>query len=314
MKTAILVMAYGGPDSLEDIAGYLADIRGYRPTGKKVLKEISHNYESIGGQSPLLEISQQQIATFEKALRSETGMPEDFKLYLGMRHWAPWIADAVKAMREDGITHCQTLVLAPHFSKLSIAKYHAAIDEAQHFLRTRIEFHHLSAYPKLKELTDSLAARIRPDLEAHPEAHVVFSAHSLPVRIVNDGDPYVDQLKQTASAVAEKLGLREEQHSFCFQSAGRSPEPWLGPQLDEYLETLHQEGKNTVISQAVGFLCDHVEILYDMDIQAKAVADKLGMTYLRPPALNDDKHFLSGLARITADAIRHWLPKAKQSA
>lgn len=294
----VLIMAYGGPNSLDEIPGYLADIRSGRPTPRRILEEISNNYRQIGGKSPLLEITKRQVAN----VQAHFDLTE-FKFYLGMRHWSPWIEDTIREMLNDGIQHAVSLVLAPHYSKLSIAKYQAKITTGLDMYNGHIEFAHVESYHDAPGLIQALANRVaeglgRWPLDIRPEVHVVFSAHSLPVRILKMGDPYVDQLQETARLVAEKAGLGKDQWSWSYQSAGRSPEPWLGPQLPEHLETLAETGIRNVVSLPIGFVSDHVEILYDIDIQAQQVASELGIRLKRLPALNDDPLFITTLTDI----------------
>jgi protoporphyrin/coproporphyrin ferrochelatase len=296
LPIGVLVMAYGGPDSLDEIPGYLADIRSGRPTPARIVEEITHNYQQIGGKSPLLEITRRQVEAVQTRLD-----PATFKLFLGMRHWSPWIEDTVRDMLDEGITHAISLVLAPHYSKMSIAKYQAKIAAGLEMQRGQLQLAHIESYHDAPGLVQALAERVEAGLRCWPEAerqavHVIFSAHSLPVRILKTGDPYDEQLQQTARLVAERAGLEDGQWSWSYQSAGRSPEPWLGPQLPEHLRALAEKGIRNVISLPVGFVSDHVEILYDIDIQAQGVARELGMRLERPPALNDDSLFIDTLA------------------
>ena len=300
MKTPIgvLVMAYGGPNSLEEIPGYLADIRSGRPTPARIAAEITNNYRQIGGKSPLLEITRQQVQALQSRLD-----PAVYQLYLGMRHWSPWIEETVRDMLEDGIRRAVSLVLAPHFSKMSVARYQAKIASGLEMHHGQIEFAHIESYHDAPGLIQALAERIKLGLECWPESerhtvHVIFSAHSLPVRILSTGDPYDEQLRETARLVVEKAGLEEGRWSWSYQSAGRSAEPWLGPQLPEHLHALSEKGVRNVISLPVGFVSDHVEILYDIDIQAQGVASQLGMRLERPPALNDDPLFIDALGEL----------------
>lgn len=300
----VLMMAYGGPNSLDEIPGYLADIRGGRPTPARIVEEIRNNYRQIGGKSPLLEITRRQVAAVQAQFD-----PDQFRFYLGMRHWSPWIEDAVKEMLRDGITHAISIVLAPHYSQLSIARYQAKIAAGLEMHRGHIEFAHIESYHDAPGLIQALANRVEEGLSCwpamrRPEVHVVFSAHSLPVRITQMGDPYADQLHETARLVAAKAGLEEEQWSWSYQSAGRSPEPWLGPQLPEHLEALAEKGIRDVVSVPVGFVSDHVEILYDIDIQGQQKARALGIHLERPPALNEDPNFIRAIAQIIQDCAQ----------
>jgi len=301
-RIGVLMMAYGGPNSLDEIPGYLADIRKGRPTSPGVLEEITSNYASIGGKSPLLEFTQAQVAAVA------AHFDEDVKFYLGMRHWSPWIEDAVAEMIADGITHAVSLVLAPHFSQMSIAKYQAKIAAGLKMHRGEIEFDHIMSYHDAPKYIRALANRVRAGFEHWPQeergdVHVIFSAHSLPVRILEMGDPYDSQLRETAKLVAQEARLREDQWSWSYQSAGRSPEPWLGPQLEEYLPEIAAKGVKKVVSIPVGFVCDHVEILFDIDIDAQNAVKGTGMTLVRPEALNTDPLFIEQLATLIEERI-----------
>lgn len=302
----VLIMAYGGPNNLEEIPGYLADIRAGRPTTPAVLEEITNNYRQIGGKSPLLEFSQQQIAAVEAQLD-----PAKFKCYMGMRHWAPWIEEVVGEMVADGITHAISLVLAPHYSKMSIAKYQEKIAAGLEMYHGDIEFLHIDSYHTAAPYIEALTNRVHDGLNRWPAAerddvHVVFSAHSLPVRIIKMGDPYDSQLRETAALVAAQAGLNENQWSWSYQSAGRSPEPWLGPQLEEYIPELGAKGIDKIVSIPIGFVSDHVEILFDIDIEAQKAAQEHGIRLERPPALNTDPLFIQTLVDAIQAKAAEW--------
>jgi len=299
-------MAYGGPNSMDEIPGYLADIRAGRPTTPAVLAAITRNYRLIGGKSPLLAFS-----TRQKACVAERLDPARFRCYLGMRHWAPWIEDVVGQMVADGIQQAVSIVLAPHFSQLSIARYHAKIADGLDMYRGAIDFEHVTDYHTAYGLIQALANRVQMGLDRWPadereKVHVIFSAHSLPVRILHMGDPYDGQLRETARLVAERAGLAAERWSWSYQSAGRSPEPWLGPQIQDHIPALAARGIRDMISIPVGFVCDHVEILYDIDIHAQAVARELGVRLERPPALNDDPLFIGVLVEEIERAAKRF--------
>jgi ferrochelatase len=293
----VLVMAYGGPASLEEIPGYLADIRHGRTTPRAVLEEITENYRAIGGSSPLLAVSQRQV----DALAAELG--DGFRCYLGMRHWSPWIEDVVGEMVEDGVSDAVSLVLAPHFSALSVARYQQKVADGLELSRGRIHFEHVASYHDAPGLIAAFASRVEEGLarwreDERDRVHVVFSAHSLPVRVLASGDPYGEQCLETARLVAERAGLPDDRWSWAYQSAGRTPEPWAGPDLGEHLEELAAGGVSDVISVPVGFVSDHVEILFDVDRRAAGIASALGMRLERPPALNDDPVFITALAEL----------------
>ncbi|MFC3860907.1 ferrochelatase [Deinococcus antarcticus] len=296
----ILFMAYGGPESLDDMPGYLSDIRAGRVTSSAVLDEITNNYRLIGGKSPLPEFTRAQVEATMRQLEA-TGRP--LKAYIGMRHWSPWIEDAVRDMLEDGVKEAVAIVLAPHYSSLSVAKYQKKIKAALEMYHGHIDFAFIDDYHTEPGYITALADRVREGIQSFPEGerddvHVILSAHSLPVRIEKEGDPYSKQLLESARLIAAQAGLNAEQWSWSYQSAGRSPEPWLGPQLDEHLHDLAAKGIKKVVSVPVGFVSDHVEILFDIDIAAQEVARELGMTLVRPPALNTDPLFIGTLASV----------------
>ena len=306
----VLLMAYGGTASLDELPGYLADIRSGRPTTRAVLDEMTHNYRQIGGKSPLLEMSRQQAAALETLLNGEAPRPQ-YKVYLGMRHWSPWIEDTVRAMLDDGIRQAVGIVLAPHYSSFSIAKYQERVRQGLALNRGSIEFDFVDSYNTAPKYIEALANRVREGIERFPEAersqvHVILSAHSLPVRIIRMGDPYKDQLLETAGLVAEAAGLSPEQWTWSFQSAGRSPEPWLGPPLEETITNLAGRGLKNLVSVPVGFVSDHVEMLYDIDIKAQALARELGVRLERPPALNLDPLFIETLADLVHARSARW--------
>lgn len=306
----VLVMAYGGPSSLEEIPGYLADIRHGRPTPRAVLDEITANYRAIGGSSPLLEVTRRQV----DALAAELG--DEYRCYLGMRHWAPWIEDVVGQMVDDGVERAVSLVLAPQFSALSVAKYQQKVADGLDLYHGRIDFENVASYHDVPGLVEAFAARMEEGLERWPEGeragvHVVFSAHSLPQRVLASGDPYAGQCLETARLVAERTGLPDERWSWAYQSAGRTPEPWAGPDLGEHLEALAARGVRDVVSVPVGFVSDHVEILFDIDQRAAEVAAGLGLRLERPPSLNDDPVFVGALAGLVRERAASWLVGAR---
>jgi ferrochelatase len=295
-------MAYGGPSSLAEIPGYLADIRQGRPTSRAVVDEITESYRAIGGSSPLLAVSRRQV----DALAVELG--GEYRCYLGMRHWSPWIEDVVAEMVADGVTQGVSLVLAPHFSALSVAKYQQKVADGLELSRGQIHFEHVASYHDAPGLVAAFASRVEEGVGRWPEAerdgvHVVFSAHSLPERVLAAGDPYGEQCLETAGLVAAEAGLPDERWSWAYQSAGRTPEPWAGPDLGEHLEELAARGVRDVVSVPVGFVSDHVELLYDIDVRATEIASGLGLRLERPPALNDDPVFIAALAELVRSKV-----------
>lgn len=298
-------MAYGGPDSLDDIPAFLNDIRHGRPTPQAILDEITENYRKIGGKSPLLEITQRQAALTEARLNAGAPPGVRYKSYIGMRHWTPRIADAVQQMVNDCVEYAIALALAPHYSAMSIAKYFEKLDAALAEQEHPFRYTPITSYHDHPLFIEALARRVEAGLATMPAGTlVIFSAHSLPVRILDEGDPYDAQLRETARLVAERVGLRAEQWTFSYQSAGRTPEPWLGPQIEAYVVELAQRGHKNLLSVPVGFVTDHVEILFDIDLKAKQAAEGAGVRLERVPSLNDDPLFVAALVDLVREYTR----------
>jgi ferrochelatase len=285
MRVAVLLMAYGSPATAEDVAAYLADIREGKPDSQEAIDELSERYRRIGGRSPLDEITEAQRAGLER----ELGVP----VCAGMKHWRPRIAEAVEAALAGGAETLVGLVLAPHYSRLSIAGYHERLESALH---GRAELVFVESWHDHEPFLDLLASRVRGF-----DGHVVFTAHSLPERILRDGDPYRDQLLETSRLVAERAGLAD--WSFAFQSASATGEPWLRPDILEELERLAANGDRRVLVCPVGFVSDHLEILWDLDIEARQKAAEVGLEFERIESLNDDPEFVRALAGIVEKAL-----------
>jgi ferrochelatase len=286
VSAAVILMAYGSPATAEDVPAYLADIREGRPVSPEAIDELAERYRRIGGRSPLDEVTEAQRAALEKQL----GLP----VLVGMKHWRPRIADAVQVALAGGAKTLAGLVLAPHYSRLSIAAYRERLEAA---LRGRAELVFVESWHDHGPFLDVLASRVRGF-----DGQVVFTAHSLPERILRDGDPYRDQLLETARLVAERAGLAE--WSFAFQSASATGEPWLGPDILEELDRLATNGVRRVLVCPVGFVSDHLEILWDLDIEARERAGELGLELDRIESLNDDPAFVDALAGVVQKALR----------
>lgn len=294
----LLVMAYGTPRSLDDVLPYYTHIRHGRAPSDAQLQDLIQRYQAIGGVSPLTKITQAQADGLGNILNQDGGRP--VKVYLGMKHTSPFIEDAVRAMHGAGIEEAIGIVLAPHFSHMSIGAYQkTARETAQKIggpsLALIDHWHMESAF------IDVLADRVQEALAkcSEPEnAMVVFSAHSLPKRILETGDPYVDQLHESGEAVAKRLNLAH--YTFGWQSAGQTGEPWMGPDILDVLRQLHRDGYKEVVSCSQGFVADHLEVLYDIDIEAMQVAKELSIHLVRTHQMNDDPKFLQALA----DAVR----------
>jgi len=284
MSDAVILMAYGSPTTAEDVRPYLEDVRAGRPVSDEAVAELTERYRRIGGRSPLDDVTEAQRA----ALELELGIP----VCVGMKHWRPRISDAVEAALAGGATRLVGLVLAPHYSRLSIGGYRERLEEA---LADRAELVLIESWHDEPAFLDVLAGRVRGT-----DAWVVFTAHSLPERILADGAPYRDQLLETARLVAERAGL--ERWSFAFQSASPTGEPWLRPDVLEELERLKHAGVESVLGAPVGFVSDHLEILWDLDVEARERAAELGLEWARTASLNDDLAFVSALAGLVRKA------------
>ena len=216
----------------------------------------------------------------------------------------------------DGITHAVSVVLAPHFSALSVARYQQRVADGLELYRGHIDFEHVPSYHDAPGLIEAFATRVvdgvsRWPAEDRDRVHVVFSAHSLPERVLASGDPYDAQCRETARMVAERAGVPAERWSWSYQSAGRTPEPWAGPDLGEHLQDLAGRGVRDVVVVPVGFVSDHVEILFDVDVKARAIAERCGIRLERPPSLNDDPIFIGALAELVRERATRWLAEAR---
>jgi ferrochelatase len=280
-------MAYGSPDSLDDVPAYYADIRGGRPIAPEHLADLVERYRrlGIGSSNPLNEITERTRAALERRL--------EFPVHTGMRHWRPRIADAVDRTLAGGATTIVGLVLAPHYSRMSIGAYKRQLEEA---VGGRVPLVFVDRWGLEPGFVELLADRVRGT-----DAHVVFTAHSLPARILEEHDPYQDELFATAEAVAREALL--DGWSFAYQSESPTGEPWLGPDILPHLETLHGRGVREVLVCPVGFVADHLEIRWDLDTEAKERAAEIGMRFDRIEMPNDDPRFVEVLAGIVRRAL-----------
>lgn len=310
-RAAILLLAHGTPDALDEIPEYLRNITGGRPMPESVVEEIRHRYSLIGI-SPLTHLTLQQGALLSEQL----GLP----VYVGMRNWKPYIADVIRQMREDGVTKFVAICLAPQNSRTSVGLYRRAVmAEASDM---RVEFvEGWADHPKLSEaFAERLSAVLQPfETEAGHRVPVLFTVHSVPCRTIQtptatpgEGpkdivplapDPYAVEAKRTAANVAKCAGIAGEDWYFAFQSQGMSGGPWIGPTVEDTLTALHQQGAREIVIDPIGFLCDHVEILYDIDIAFRDFAKKLGMKVRRPESLNDSPLLTAALTDIARQGL-----------
>ena len=289
--TAVLLLAHGSPDSVAEIPEFLRQITRGRPIPPQVIEEVQHRYGLIG-QSPLTRLTLRQ----GELLAQELGMP----VYVGMRNWKPYIAEAVRALTDAGVKHAVVICLAPQNSRTSVGLYRAALTAGGE-LPFRFDF--VEEWHDQPSLIAAFAEKFsagysRAKGESGSDVPVIFTAHSVPARTIEDGDPYEAQAKETAALVARMVGLNE--YKFAFQSQGMSGGAWIGPTVEDTIVELKNAGRRGVFIQPIGFLCDHVEILYDIDIGFKEFAEKQGMRLWRAESLNDS----ALLARALAEIVR----------
>ncbi|HET7807282.1 MAG TPA: ferrochelatase [Gaiellaceae bacterium] len=280
MSDAVILMAYGSPATAEDIRPYFEDIRGGRPVSDEAVAELAERYRRIGGRSPLDELTEAQRVALEREL--------DIPVLVGMKHWQPRIAEAVERALEGGATRLIGVVLAPHYSRMSVGEYRERLEAA--LAGRDAELTLVESWHDDPAFVEVVADRVRGT-----DAWVVFTAHSLPERILASGDPYQEQLLETARLVADRAGLGDR-WSFAFQSASPTGEPWLGPDILDELERLSAEGVSKVLVAPVGFVSDHLEILWDLDVEAREKAQQLGLELDRIESLNDDPAFIRAVA------------------
>jgi ferrochelatase len=302
MTDAVLVMAYGSPDSLDQVEAYYTDIRRGSPPPPHLLEELLGRYRAIGGGSPLSKVVEgQRRALAAELARRGTPLP----VYAGMRHIAPRIGTVVEEMAADGVTRFAAIPLAPQRSS-NAAGYRRAVDAALVRLGAAApSYVFVESWHDEPGFIAALAAATREAIDrlddpAHPR--VMFTAHSLPARVVAEGDTYPAELARTASLVGSRLGL--DSYDFAFQSAGRTDEPWLGPDLLAEVRRLGVEGVRELVVSPVGFVGEHLEVLYDIDIEAQGVARSVGMRIERARSLNDEPTFIAGLADIVGRTLQ----------
>ncbi len=305
--TGVLVMSYGTPESLDQVEAYYTHIRHGRPPSPEQLADLVARYRAIaGGVFPLREHTNRQVEALQRELDARAGNGR-YVCYQGLKHAAPFIEDGVAQMAADGIERAVGIVLAPHDSAMSVGAYIRRAEAEAARRGVRMAF--VREYHLHPALIEALAERVRRGLEKfgdrRGEALVLFSAHSLPERILTWNDPYPGQLLATSRAVADAAGV--DRWQFTWQSAGQTGEPWLGPDLLETLETVHREGVRDVLVAPVGFVSDHLEVLYDIDIEARQFAEERGMRLERIAMLNDDPRFIRALAD-SVQAAEEGLP------
>lgn len=296
-KTAVLLLAHGSPESPDDVPEFMKYITGGRPVPDAVIEEVRHRYSLIG-KSPLTEISKAQA----EGVQHELGM----RVYLGMRNWRPFIGDAVRDMMAAGVEQVLAICLAPQNSSTSTGLYRKALMTE---MKPEIAVQFVEEWHDHPLLIQAFAERLEPVLRRAAEelgapAPVIFTAHSVPTRTIQAGDPYEQQTKETALLVGEKVpGLAPELRHFAFQSQGMSGGPWLGPTVESKILELKKQGHRGVVIAPIGFVCDHVEVLYDVDIGFREFATEQGMKLWRPESLNASPTFIAALAQLAGSRL-----------
>lgn len=304
-RLGLLVMAYGTPTKEEDIEPYYTHIRHGRKPAPEELQDLKDRYKAIGGVSPLAKITEEQTKALEAKV-NELQDEYEFKAYIGLKHISPFIEDAVQQMAEDGIKEAVSIVLAPHYSTFSIKSYNErARKEAE---KHGIQITSVESWYKEPGFIQFWADGIRKIYDAMSEeerskAVLIVSAHSLPEKILQHGDPYADQLQETADLIAEKAGIVN--YEVGWQSEGNTPDPWLGPDVQDLTRDLYKEkGYRSFVYAPVGFVADHLEVLYDNDYECKVVCDELGVPYHRPEMPNTNPQFIQTLAEVVLRKVK----------
>jgi len=293
-RTLVLLMAYGTPRTREEIEPYYTDIRRGRPPTPELLAELTARYEALGGTSPLAARTDAQRDALQLAL--DAAAPGRYHVTLGLKHADPKVEAAVDTAAASGFRRIIGLVLAPHYSSYSIGQY---LDRARTAAEPHgIEVLGIDSWATEPAFVEFIARDLQAKLAAMPTGtRVFFTAHSLPERIIAAGDPYPEQLRSTAEAVAAAAGLAADAWEIAWQSAGRTPEPWLGPDVLEVIDRVAAEGGTGVLVSAVGFVADHLEVLYDLDIEAAHRAAERGLAFARTACVNDDSTVIAALAQ-----------------
>jgi len=300
-QVAVLVMAYGGPGDIHEVEPYLMDVRGGRPTKPQLVEDIRARYARIGGRSPILELTRAQAAAIGRVLGDQ------FRVYVGMRHWHPYIHDVVAEIAQAGLRRVVGVAMAPHYSNMSVGAYEKKLLQAAD---GRLDVSLVRTWWGQPQFLDAVADRILQALQRFPKpslVEVVFTAHSLPERILASADPYPEELKASASEAAKRARLKNWR--LAYQSAGATAEPYDGPDVTAVVTELAKTGHDAVLLVPIGFVCDHVEILYDIDVECQALARRLGVQRERTASLNADPGLVAAVADVvrTAASGRGWL-------
>jgi ferrochelatase len=291
VKQGVLLAAHGAPERVEDVEEYLKYVRGGRPGSPQILEEVRHRFEAIGGASPLLRWTRAQAEALERVL----GVP----VFYGMRNWHPFLRETMDCIRQSGVERLAAISMAPQFSEMSVGLYVKRTREAAEEVGVTAEFRWARSFHDQKLLIEAFAECLRPLL---PAEKVLFTAHSLPEKALVDGDPYDCEARATADLVAAAAGVRA--WDFAYQSQGMTGDGWLGPTVESCLGGYAAEGVCDVVLHPVGFVCDHVEVLFDVDILFRQYAAARGITLRRPESLNGSERFTAALAQVALECLK----------
>jgi ferrochelatase len=300
MKTGVLIMAYGTPTTREDVEVYYTRIRHGRPPTPELLADLTRRYDAIGGTSPLAQRTADQVAGVARVL--EHVAPGAFDVRFGSKYEPPLLETAAISFHDEGFTHVIGLVLAPHSSSMSTDQYMSRAGEA---LGDDVTFTQIGAWWEFPGFLEIIAQRVTNALDTIPSrdretTEVIFSAHSLPEKILASGDTYPEQLRESARRAAEIAGV--QRWDIAWQSAGRTADPWIGPDILQVIRTKKEEGVTDIVSCPIGFVSDHLEVLFDIDVEAQAVAHEVHINLVRTASLNDDQRFMTMLAAVVLEA------------
>jgi ferrochelatase len=306
-RWGVLLLAHGAPDRLEDIPEFLLNVRGGRKLPEPAVQEIIRRYSLIGGGSPLLKLTNLQA----KALARVLSHP----VYFAMRNWKPFIGNTIDQVKADGVKRVVALCLAPHNSRTSIGLYRKHLFDAVGKIAPSLQVEFIENWHDHPQLVAAFREKIsqaleRAEAEAGKPVPVVFTAHSVPVKTIEEGDPYEQQVRETATRVAEAMGLKDWQ--LAFQSQGMTAEPWIGPTVESVIDTLAASGHRHVLIAPVGFVADHVEILYDIDVLFREYGNARGVKVFRPQSLNDSPLFIQALASIVSARVAAAVASGEQ--
>jgi len=294
-------MAYGSPNSLDEVGDYLAQVRGGRASTSDEIEHLKQRYQRVGGQTPLLQITRSQADALEKKLIAD-GIPA--RVLFGMKHWHPFVEDVVEKISIDNLPILVGLALAPHYSKVSIDGYEDGVRRGLARKSSNIHFVMVKSWHKEPSLITALSSRVSralSDIRSSERTMVIFTAHSLPLRSISDDDPYRAQLLETSQLVAKEASVTEWE--FAFQSASGPTGTWLGPSLREKISKFSNKGIKRILVCQVGFVSDHLEILYDLDVEARDYANSRGIELARTLSLNDDPMFIEALAAVVTPIL-----------